>query len=82
MRILCALKAHSTNENGSRRAKKPANYTLSRSARWFCRRLKKPLQKDSESKVVDFLILQEAERLGLKQAEEKSVQAQPTQEAA
>lgn len=66
MRIVCVLKAHLTHENGSRRAKKPANYTLSRSARWFCRRLKRSLQKDSESKVVDHLILQEAERLGLK----------------
>lgn len=83
MRILSALKAHDTDLNPRRRAKKAANYTLSKSARWYCRRLKKPLQKTSESGVAEALILKEAERLGLKKPEQTNgVHPEPEAKAA
>lgn len=57
------------------RARKPANLTLSRSARWYAKRLRKPLRKSSESGVVEALILAESVRLGLKKPEREVVAA-------
>lgn len=67
-----------------RKSKKRSNYTLSSTARWFCKRLQRPLGKDSESAVAELLILNEAERLGLKKPSLPHVQPpqQPQQEAA
>jgi len=48
-----------------KRRRSATNYTLSRQARRLAKQLLKPLDKRSESALVETLILNEASRLGL-----------------
>lgn len=68
-----------------RRKRPAANYTLSKTARRMAQLLQKPLDKTSESAVVEVLILREAARLGLRKPETVTagtIQPQPEQVAA
>lgn len=64
MRILRLM-----NTNKVRTRRLSTNLTLSTSVRSWATRLQKPLRQRSMSAVIELVIIQEAERLGLKKSE-------------
>ena len=56
------------------RKRPAANFTLSKTARRMAKLLQKPLDKRSESAVVETLLLKEGLRLGLRKADANGVQ--------